>query len=200
MITSHIKRLFPARGFAHAVVLRMLLACTFAATTVIEDVGVARAAGVAFSDYGEAPEIAGIEQWLNSAPLSLAGLRGQVVLIDFWTYSCINCLRTLPYVARWYDKFRDRGLVVIGVHTPEFGYEKLTRNVQFAIGRNGIKYPVAQDNHFATWKAYDNQYWPAVYLIDRRGHVVLKHVGEGAYDETERAIEALISNTAEAGK
>jgi len=143
-------------------------------------------------DYGPAPEFAGIEHWLNSDPLSLADLRGKVVLVDFWTYSCINCLRTLPYVTGWYEKFRERGLVVIGVHTPEFGYEKLTRNVQTAIGRFGITYPVAQDNQYTTWKAFDNEYWPATYLIDRNGHVVLKHVGEGEYEETERAIEALL--------
>jgi thiol-disulfide isomerase/thioredoxin len=143
-------------------------------------------------DYGPAPEFAGIEHWLNSDPLSLADLRGKVVLVDFWTYSCINCLRTLPYVTRWYEKFRERGLVVVGVHTPEFGYEKLTRNVQTAIGRFGITYPVAQDNQYTTWKAFDNEYWPATYLIDRNGHVVLKHVGEGEYEETERAIEALL--------
>jgi glutathione peroxidase-family protein len=98
----------------------------------------------------------------------------------------------VPYVTRWYEKFRDRGLVVVGVHTPEFGYEKLTRNVQTAIGRFGITYPVAQDNQYTTWKAFDNEYWPATYLIDRNGHVVLKHVGEGDYEETERAIEVLL--------
>jgi thiol-disulfide isomerase/thioredoxin len=166
------------------------------ATAIIftmEGAAVCGASELSFYDYGPAPEFAGIEQWLNSDPLSLAALRGKVVLVDFWTYSCINCLRTLPYVIRWYKKFKDRGLVVIGVHTPEFGFEKLTRNVQTAIGRNGITYPVAQDNQYATWRAFDNQYWPATYLIDRNGHVVLKHAGEGDYEETERAIEALLN-------
>jgi len=180
---------------------RLLLATALGACTAASTITSSRAGEPAFSDYGEAPEFSGIERWLNSDALSVRSLRGKVVLIDFWTYSCINCLRTLPYVTRWYDKFKDRGLVVIGVHTPEFGYEKSARNVQLAIGRNGIRYPVAQDNQYATWKAFDNEYWPALYLIDRRGHLVLKHFGEGSYDETERAIAALIDTaTTEAGK
>jgi thiol-disulfide isomerase/thioredoxin len=171
---------------------RALVALAICLVVAVESKTARGASEPSFYDYGQAPEITGIEQWLNSDPLSLSGLRGKVVLVDFWTYSCINCLRTLPHVARWHDKFRDRGLVVIGVHTPEFGFEKLTRNVQAAIGRHGITYPVAQDNRYATWKAFDNEYWPATYLIDRNGHVVLKHVGEGGYEETERAIEALL--------
>jgi len=157
----------------------------------------AHAGVAAMYDYGPAPELTGIEAWLNSEALSIEGLRGKVVLIDFWTYSCINCLRTLPYVARWHDRFRERGLVVIGVHTPEFGFEKPTRNVRTAMTRHGVKYPVAQDNRYATWNAYENQYWPAVYLIDRRGHVMLKHAGEGAYDDIERAIEILLRDNKE---
>jgi len=154
----------------------------------------ARAGSLGLHDYGVAPEIIGIEKWLNSEPLTIGGLRGKVVLIDFWTYSCINCLRTLPYVARWHEKFKDRGLVVIGVHTPEFGYERSTRNVQTAIQRFGIKYPVAQDNLYSTWKAFENEYWPAVYLIDQGGRIMLKHFGEGAYDATEQAIETLLNS------
>ncbi len=154
--------------------------------------GAARAQAPSFFDYGAAPDFVGIEQWLNSPPLALAALRGKVVLVDFWTYSCINCLRTLPYVIGWHEKYKARGLVVVGVHTPEFGYERLTANVRRAIGRYGIGYPVAQDNAYATWKAYDNAYWPATYLVDHRGHIVLKHVGEGDYEETDRAIVALI--------
>jgi thiol-disulfide isomerase/thioredoxin len=172
---------------------RSTLAVAIAIVLAMQAEAVCGASGPSFYDYGPAPEFAGIEQWLNTDPLSLANLRGKVVLVDFWTYSCINCLRTLPHVSRWYEKFRDRGLVVIGVHTPEFGYERLTRNVQAAIGRFGIAYPVAQDNHYTTWKAFDNEYWPATYLIDRNGHVVLKHVGEGDYEETEHAIEILLS-------
>ncbi len=171
---------------------RALLAFAIVLAFAIESETACGAAEPPFHDYGQAPEFTGIEQWLNSDPLSLSGLRGKVVLVDFWTYSCINCLRTLPYVTSWHNKFKDRGLVVVGVHTPEFGFEKLTRNVQSAIGRHGITYPVAQDNRYATWKAFDNEYWPATYLIDRNGHVVLKHAGEGGYEETERAIEALL--------
>ncbi len=155
--------------------------------------GASRAEDGATGDYGPAPEFADISNWLNSPPLTMAGLRGKVVLIDFWTYSCINCLRTLPYVTRWYDTYRDRGLVVVGVHTPEFGFERVAANVQRAIGRFGIRYPMAQDNAMATWRAYSNQYWPAEYLVDRNGHVVLKHFGEGRYDETENAIRLLLA-------
>jgi len=144
-------------------------------------------------DFGLAPEFAGINAWLNSEPLTMAGLRGKVVLIDFWTYSCINCLRTLPYVTRWYDTYRDRGLVVVGVHTPEFAFERLTPNVRTAISRFGINYPVAQDNAMATWNAYENRYWPAEYLIDRSGRIVRKHFGEGGYGEMETAIRTLLA-------
>jgi thiol-disulfide isomerase/thioredoxin len=170
------------------------------AAPVIENMRVSRAASLVPYDYGEAPELTGIDRWLNSGPLSIKALQGQVILIDFWTYSCINCLRTLPYVARWHERFKDRGLVVIGVHTPEFAYEKPAKNLQAAVERHAIKYPVAQDNEYSTWKAFGNEYWPAVYLIDRRGHVVLKHAGEGDYDEIEQAIEQLAGNDGGAGK
>ena len=123
----------------------------------------------------------------------MQGLAGKVVLVDFWTYSCINCIRTLPYVVSWYEKYKERGFVVVGVHSPEFAYEKSTRNVQDAIQRFGIRYPVAQDNGFATWKAYNNQYWPAFYLADSNGQVMRQHFGEGEYAEMEAAIEALLA-------
>ena len=152
-----------------------------------------KAASPQLHDYGPAPEIAGIETWLNSTPLTIAALKGKVVLVDFWTYSCINCVHTLPHVTAWYEKYKDQGLVVIGVHAPEFPFERSTSNVKTALVRFGIKYPVAQDNNFATWKAYDNQYWPSIYLIDRTGKVVLKHAGEGRYEETEDAIRSLLS-------
>jgi thiol-disulfide isomerase/thioredoxin len=154
----------------------------------------APAANPVLVDHGIAPNFNGIEQWLNSEPLSMAGLRGKVVLVDFWTYSCINCLRTLPYVTKWHERYKDHGLVVVGVHTPEFPFERQTGNVQTAIKRFGIRYPVAQDNQYATWKAYDNQYWPAAYLIDRTGRIVLKHFGEGRYDEMESAIRMLLAS------
>ena len=143
-----------------------------------------------------APNFVGISNWLNSGPLNLVDLRGKVVLVDFWTYGCINCTRTLPHVTRLYETYKDRGLVVVGVHTPEFPFEKVTSNVQTAIKRHGIKYPVAQDNDYATWKAYHNQYWPAQYIIDRNGTIVFEHAGEGQYDEIEGTIQRLLNSPA----
>jgi thiol-disulfide isomerase/thioredoxin len=155
--------------------------------------GAAAVATPSFYDHGAAPEFSGIDQWLNSQPLTMAGLRGKVVLIDFWTYSCINCLRTLPHVNRWVQTYQDQGLVVVGVHTPEFAFERSTRNVQTAMQRFGVKHPVAQDNSYSTWKAWSNQYWPAHYLVDARGHIQYRHFGEGRYEETEAAIRALLA-------
>ena len=140
-----------------------------------------------------APDFAGIEQWHNSAPLTMQQLRGKVVLVDFWTYTCINCIRTLPHVVEWHRKYKDQGLVVVGVHTPEFPFERSAANVAKAVKRFDIAYPVAQDNRYATWNAYSNQFWPAVYLIDRKGHVVYTHFGEGAYDKTEATIRTLLA-------
>lgn len=149
-------------------------------------------------NFGEAPEFAGITKWLNiEKPLSMKNLRGKVVLVDFWTYTCINCIRTLPHVTSWYEKYKDQGFVVIGVHTPEFEFEKDTKNVESAITQYGIHYPVAQDNDYATWSAYDNHYWPAEYLIDAKGIIRRTHFGEGEYDATEKAIQDLLQ---EAGK
>ncbi len=144
-------------------------------------------------DYGQAPEFQGISQWLNSKPLTLASLRGKVVLIDFWTYSCVNCIRTLPYVKRWYETYRDAGLVVVGVHTPEFAFEHVPVNVESAVSSFGIDYPVALDNDFGTWTAWGNRYWPAEYYVDRRGHVRYAHFGEGDYAETEKVIRTLLA-------
>ena len=142
--------------------------------------------------FSEAPEFAGIETWLNSDPLSMSALRGQVVMVDFWTYGCINCVHVLPHVVEWHEKYKDRGLVVVGVHTPEFAFERVTANVKKAIQRHGIHYAVAQDNKFATWNAYQNRYWPTVYLVNRSGELVFSHAGEGAYDEIERTIQRLL--------
>ncbi len=147
---------------------------------------------VDFKNYGKAPDFAGISKWLNSEPLTIKGLRGKIVLVDFWTYSCINCIRTLPYVTKWYDTYKDKGLVVVGVHTPEFDFEKDVSNVQDAIKRFGIHYPVAQDNNYETWRSYNNQYWPAEYLIDKNGDIIHVHFGEGEYDVTENAIRSLL--------
>jgi thiol-disulfide isomerase/thioredoxin len=148
--------------------------------------------GSGLTDYGKAPDFAGVTKWLNSGPLTLASLRGRVVLIDFWTYTCINCIRTLPHLTAWDRTYRKDGLTIVGVHAPEFSFEKDTGNVERAISQEGIEYPVAQDNEMATWQAWSNQYWPAEYLIDARGRVRHVHFGEGGYGETERAIRSLL--------
>jgi cytochrome c biogenesis protein CcdA/thiol-disulfide isomerase/thioredoxin len=145
---------------------------------------------------GRAPEIQGTQRWFNTPggrALSLRSLRGKVVLLDFWTYSCINCLRTLPALKAWDARYRGDGLRIIGVHAPEFPFERDAGNVEEAIARNGLRYAVAQDNEFATWRAYGNQYWPAKYLIDARGRVRYSHFGEGNYGVTEAAIRSLLS-------
>ena len=147
---------------------------------------------------GGAPELVGIEGWINTAkgkPLTLTALRGRVVLVDFWTYSCINCLRTLPHLKAWDASYRAAGLTIVGVHSPEFAFERVHDNVSSAVERLGIRYPVALDNDFATWRAYSNQYWPAKYLIDRDGRVRYHHFGEGAYEDTERRIRRLLGET-----
>ncbi len=143
-------------------------------------------------DYGAAPPLHPDGAWINSTPLTLDQLRGKVVLIDFWTYSCINCLRTLPHLKAWYAAYHSKGLVIIGVHTPEFAFEHVTSNVNAAVKRLGISYPVVQDNRYKTWDNYANQYWPAEYLIDRSGHVRHTHFGEGEYGQTEQLIRRLL--------
>lgn len=143
-------------------------------------------------NLGQAPDFVGIDHWLNSSPLSIGQLKGKVVLVDFWTYSCINCIRTLPHVTSWYNTYKDQGLVVIGVHAPEFAFEHDTNNVAEAIKQYGITYPVAQDNELKTWTAYNNEYWPAEYLIDANGTIRATHFGEGNYDETETTIRTLL--------
>lgn len=136
-----------------------------------------------------APEFDGIAGWFNSPPLRMASLRGRVVLVDFWTQGCINCIRTLPHLQRWHERYGQQGLVIVGVHTPEFAHERAASRVASAIDRWQIPYPVAQDNHYRTWAAWRNQYWPAVYLVDRHGRVVFHHAGEGDYDVIEAAIQ-----------
>jgi thiol-disulfide isomerase/thioredoxin len=147
-------------------------------------------------DSRPAPEFVGISAWLNSPPLTVESIRGKVVLVQFWTYSCINCLRTLPYVTKWHEQYKDKGLVVVGVHTPEFAFEKERANVETAIKRLGIHYPVAQDNQYRTWRAFGNQYWPAAYLVDRSGTVVTTRFGEGGYQQMENAIARLVGERA----
>jgi cytochrome c biogenesis protein CcdA/thiol-disulfide isomerase/thioredoxin len=142
---------------------------------------------------GALPPLNGATAWLNSTPLTPEALRGKVVLVDFWTYSCINCLRSLPYIKSWYDKYKDHGLVVIGVHAPEFAFEKDQDNVRRAVGDLGIHYPVALDNNYAIWQGFNNQYWPAHYFIDPQGRIRAHHFGEGDYDKSEQTIRNLLT-------
>lgn len=131
--------------------------------------------------------------WINSEPLSLEDLRGRVVLVEFWTFGCINCRNTLPFVKSWHDRYRDKGLTVIGVHSPEFAEERIVENLRRQVVSLEINYPVVSDNDYRTWNAYDVQAWPTMFLLDKRGRIRWKHVGEGDYDETERVIQKLIA-------
>ena len=158
--------------------------------------GAAASSPSPLGDYGPAPDFRGISHWLNTPgerPLNMQQLRGKVVLVDFWTYSCINCIRTFPHLRAWDRTYRRKGLVVVGVHTPEFSFEHVLGNVRDAVRRFDLQYPVALDNGYATWNAYANQYWPADYLIDRRGHVRHAHFGEGEYTQTEGLIRRLLA-------
>jgi cytochrome c biogenesis protein CcdA/thiol-disulfide isomerase/thioredoxin len=150
-------------------------------------------------DEGPMPAIPGGVEWLNSKPLSRESLRGKVVLIDFWTYSCINCLRALPYVEAWSAKYKDSGLVVIGVHTPEFAFEKERTNVEKAVRDLNVTYPVAIDSEYKIWRAFNNEYWPAHYFIDGKGHIRYHHFGEGEYDQSERVIQELLKENGATG-
>ncbi len=151
-----------------------------------------------FNANTPAPEFIGIDKWLNTnKPITTARLRGKVVLVDFWTYTCINCIRTLPHVTSWYDKYKNQGFEVIGIHTPEFQFEHNTQNVQQAIKMYNIHYPVGQDNEYATWNNFSNEYWPAEYLIDAKGIIRRTEFGEGEYDQTELAIQALLKENGE---
>jgi thiol-disulfide isomerase/thioredoxin len=148
---------------------------------------------VALEDLGPAPELNN-QVWLNTdQPLRLEDLRGKVVLLDMWTFGCINCRHVIPSLRGWYQSYGDKGLVVIGNHYPEFGYEADLDNLKQALVDLDVPYPVAQDNQGETWRAYKNRYWPALYLIDKRGHIRYRHIGEGAYAETEAAIQTLLA-------
>jgi thiol-disulfide isomerase/thioredoxin len=140
-----------------------------------------------------APDFVGLGNWFNSAPLKLADLRGKVVLVNFWTHGCVNCVNALPHVSELYAKYKDHGLVVVGIHTPEFPFERSASNVQAALKRHGITYPVAQDNDSQTWNAWHNQYWPAQYIVDQNGTVVFQHAGEGQYEEIDRTVGRLLN-------
>lgn len=142
---------------------------------------------------GPAPELTGITQWWNSQPLTLADLHGKVVIIDFWTYACYNCVNTLPYVQALYNKYHDQGLEIVGVHTPELSFEYVPENVASAIQNQKINWPVAFDPKYETWNAYSNHYWPAFYFIDANGHIRYTHFGEGNYDYNEKVVQQLLS-------
>ena len=146
------------------------------------------------AEYARAEEISAPTGFINAAGVSLDEARGEkVVLVDFWTYTCYNCQNTQPYLNAWHEKYSDDGLLVVGVHTPEFGFERDRENVEAAVGEAGIEYPVVLDNGYATWNAYDNRYWPAMYLVDADGFVRYKHFGEGAYGQTEAKIRELLA-------
>ncbi len=141
-----------------------------------------------------APEFTGLTHWINSSKIrSMRELRGKVVLIDFWTFGCINCIHTFPYVQKWHEDYKDRGLVVLGIHAPEFNYERKLGNVIAAVKRFGLTFPVAIDNDFKLWRAYKNRFWPAFYLVDKEGIVRYMHFGEGRYRETEAALVYLLN-------
>lgn len=158
-----------------------------------------RAAGPSLPVLGRAPELLGVHPWLNtpgSEPLTLAGLGGRVALIEFWTFACGNCRRTLPFLRRMHRRY-EAGLTVVGVHTPELPFERARRNVERAVRERGIEFPVGLDNDYAAWNAYGNQYWPSLYLLDRAGQVRYTHIGEGNYRRTEAAIRALLAEADE---
>jgi thiol-disulfide isomerase/thioredoxin len=180
----------------HTTLLATALALTIGAAglnaAIADDPAPQARVEVAEVTSGPAPNFKGIGTWLNSGPLNMSDLRGKVVMVNFWTYGCYNCVNTLPHVTKLHAKYKDKGLVIVGVHTPEFPFEKSTSNVQAALKRHGIQYPVAQDNDSATWEAYRNRYWPAQYIVDQTGKIVYFHAGEGAYDEIDRTIQNLL--------
>jgi thiol-disulfide isomerase/thioredoxin len=182
----------------HAVLLAGIVGAS--SDTVAEDGSMRQRmtpAAVSLPIEGEMPSLDGATTWLNSPPLTPAALRGKVVLIDFWTYTCINWLRTLPYVRAWAEKYKQQGVVVIGVATPEFEFEHTVENVRRSVKDMGIAYPIAIDNDYAIWRAFDNNYWPALYFVDAQGHIRHHHFGEGDYEQSERMIQQLL---AEAGR
>jgi thiol-disulfide isomerase/thioredoxin len=167
----------------------------FVPATIVEN-GTATHVKIDKSQFKLAPELVKISGYINTDSVTLADLKGKVVLVDFWTYSCINCIRTIPYLNAWHEKYADDGLVIVGVHTPEFEFEKDYNNVKAAVDKFEIKYPVLQDNDRGTWKAFENRYWPHKYLIDNEGYIRYDHVGEGGYVETEKVIQSLLSERA----
>jgi thiol-disulfide isomerase/thioredoxin len=169
----------------------------FVPTAIFEENGTITRVQIDKSQFKLAPELTKITSYINSQPITLADLRGKVVLVDFWTYSCINCIRTIPYLNAWHEKYADDGLVIVGIHTPEFEFEKDYNNLKAAVKKFDIKYPIAQDNEKDTWNAYENLYWPRKYLIDTEGYIRYDHIGEGAYAETEKVIQSLLAERTE---
>jgi thiol-disulfide isomerase/thioredoxin len=165
----------------------------------VASAGMSRRQQPLLADGGAMPELAGAIGWLNSPPLQRKSLRGKIVLIDFWTYTCINSLRPLPYVKSWHTKYKDAGLVVIGVHTPEFSFEKNRENVEEATTALNVGYPVAIDSEYRIWQAFKNEYWPAQYLIDGKGRIRYRHSGEGEYVELERIVQKLLKENGASG-
>ena len=189
------------RPFLFCLITLFLLGCVMqdnASTTSASELPMEKSSMPKLSslpDLGPAPELTN-DVWLNTAsPLRLADLRGKVVLLDMWTFGCINCQNVMPSLKKWHSQYKDSGLVVIGNHFPEFSYEENLDNLKDAVSRFGIEYAVAQDNDGSTWQAYRNHYWPSLYLIDKQGHIRYVHIGEGHYAETERNIEALLEET-----
>jgi thiol-disulfide isomerase/thioredoxin len=192
------------RSAVAGVVAALLVAAAVATALLVGGDRAARLAGgstdvTAPEDARPAPELAGIEEWLNTAPLTMAGLRGRVVLVDFWTYSCINCRRTLPFLRALHETYGDRGLTVLGVHSPEFDFEKAPDNVERAVRDLDVTWPVAEDPERATWDAFRNQYWPADYLVDRFGRIRLVHFGEGDERKIEDAVRGLLADGGDPG-
>ncbi len=182
--------------FAIATLVTLSASCMGPDTPSLQlDASSAEVGGDAGIDWPPAPDFAGIKTWLNSPPLSLAGLKGKIVVVDFWTYSCVNCIRTLPYLRTWHEAYSDLGLVIVGVHRPEFDFEKVESNVQEALAREGITWPIALDNESATWDAYHNRYWPRKFLIDHLGRIRRDVIGEGQYAETEVWIRELLTES-----
>jgi thiol-disulfide isomerase/thioredoxin len=165
---------------------------TFSIASVFEIEKLTVANAESPQDRQTLPEFQGIDRWLNSSPLDVRQLQGKVVLIQFWTFACINCQRTLPYITKWHEQYAERGLQIVGIHTPEFIFERDPNNVKQALKKHQILYPVGMDNEYKTWNAYKNEYWPRLYLADRQGIIQFNHIGEGAYPETEQKIRQLL--------
>ena len=179
--------------FVLAAILAVVIACPIAASAEDNTMSdLTPLAALRLPVEGTLPSLNGAVEWLNSKPLTPAGLRGKVILVDFWTYTCVNWTRTAPYVRAWSEKYKDKGLVVIGVHTPEFPFEKNIANIRQAMKEMKVDYPVAVDSNYGVWNAFDNEYWPAVYIVDAQGRIRFHHFGEGAYDETESVIQQLL--------